>query len=261
MDNQFKGVFSAWLVVIGTISSAIGSTPLHFIKSSLRQDLNLWGNVLQAVGNSVQKDGDAAIETAGDGQENVPLGTIGNEIQSFGNISVIAGLIIKCKDETQKKLIITGNWMQALGGSVVAGHELEDVSDTDKSYYIVGNLLQVIGNSLQALDGIQDLENSQVEEIETDKERKENRKDKESEENKDSKENKEDKDSVTNRKDEDKWSLEVIGSWIQATGSIICLIGEIREEREENIRKKEQENKDTQTEKLTSKKEEKMIRK
>jgi len=215
MDNQSKEVFGAWLSAVGTIIAAIGSTPSHFIKSSLRQDLNLWGNVLQAVGNAIEADG----------QEDVSLETIGNEIQSFGNISVIAGLIIKFKDETQKKLIITGNWIQALGGAVAVGDEFEDVSNTNDLYSIVGNLLQVIGNSLQALDGVQELKNSRVEE------------------------NKKDTESVENREDEDKWSLDVIGSWIQAIGSVISLIGQIIEEKEE------QKNKDKQTEKLTDKNE------
>lgn len=69
------------------------------------------------------------------------------------------------------------------------------------------NLLQVIGNSLQALSGVYELKSSR---------------------NNDDKYAK----SSKEEKNED-ISLDVIGSWIQAVGSVISLIGQIREEREE----------------------------
>ncbi|WP_247739277.1 hypothetical protein [Bacillus sp. 165] len=231
-------VFGALLVAIGTITAAIGSTPLQFIKSSLRQDFSLVGNVLQSVGGAVQAN---AFEEFEDGS----LETIGNAIQSFGNISVISGLIINFKDETQQKLIINGNWLQALGGVASFGEEIEKASSSNNpessSNWLVqamGNILQAIGNSLQAIDGIQVLKESQVEN------------------NKDSKENEEDTNRVENEENEDKWSLDTTGSWIQATGSIISLIGQIKQaeevEEQEAKEQKEQINTDKQTEKLTN---------
>lgn len=41
MDNQLKEIFGAWLAAIGTVTSAVGSTPSLFIKKDLRNDLNL----------------------------------------------------------------------------------------------------------------------------------------------------------------------------------------------------------------------------
>lgn len=99
MDNQLKEIFGAWLAAIGTVTSAVGSTPSLVIKKDLRNDLNLWGNVLQGVGNAV----------AADGQGELSLETIGNELQSVGNITVIAGLVIDFEDEVQQRLIIDGN--------------------------------------------------------------------------------------------------------------------------------------------------------
>lgn len=143
MDNQLKEIFGGWLAAIGTVTSAVGSTPSLFIKKGLRNDLNLWGNVLQGVGNAV----------VADGQGELSLETIGNELQSVGNITVIAGLVIDLEDEIQQRLIIDGNLIQALGGATALGNELEDISEEDDIYNIMGNLLQVIGNSLQALSG------------------------------------------------------------------------------------------------------------
>ena len=54
-----------------------------------------------------------ALEADGQGEEN--LEKIGNELQSIGNVTVISGLVIDFEDITQQKLIIIGNWIQALG--------------------------------------------------------------------------------------------------------------------------------------------------
>lgn len=198
MDNQLKEILGAWLAAIGTVASAVGSTPFSFIKKDLRNDLNLWGNVLQAVGNALEADG----------QEGLSLEKIGNELQSVGNVSVIAGLIIDFEDEIQQKLIITGNWIQALGGATALGDELEDSSGKNEIYNITGNFLQAIGNSLQAVSGINELQASRNADGENENENE-------------------------NEETDESMSLEVVGSWIQAVGSVISLIGQIHEESEE----------------------------
>jgi hypothetical protein len=195
MDNQLKEIFGAWLAAIGTVTAAVGSTPFRSLGESFRNDLNLVGNELQAVGNALEADGQGEVNLEG----------IGNELQSVGNVTVISGLVIDFKDETQQKLIISGNWIQALGGATALGDEFEDTSNINEIYNIIGNLLQVIGNSLQALSGINELKASRI------------------------------KDTETSKREEDNniWSLNVVGSWIQAIGSVISLIGQIQEESEE----------------------------
>ncbi|HDR4765977.1 TPA: hypothetical protein ACQ75Q_005367 [Bacillus thuringiensis] len=212
MENQFKEIFGAWMAAIGTITSAIGSTPFDFISSNVRKDLNVYGNVLQAVGNALEADG----------QGEVSLEQIGNEIQSFGNVTVISGLIIEFKEETQIKLVIAGNWTQALGGLTALADEFEDTSDKDESLNIIGNLLQSIGNSLQAIGGIEELKSIRNEDRSN---REGNIKD--VEKDIDTQVNNE-----TNENEEGKL-IDIIGSWVQAVGSVISLIGQIREESEE----------------------------
>jgi hypothetical protein len=189
MDNQSKKIFGSWIQAMGTIIAAIGSTPANFIKSDLRNALDLWGNTLQATGNALQADGQVEISPE----------TIGNEIQSIGNVTVMSGLIIDFEEEAGQKLIITGNLIQALGGLVLLADGFEDGTIASQSYYIIGNLLQSIGNSLQAIGGSYELEKNGIK-------------------YKDRKEYKNGQ------------SLIVSGSWIQATGSVISLIGQIREE-------------------------------
>ncbi|HDR4464993.1 DUF6944 family repetitive protein [Bacillus cereus group sp. MYBK249-1] len=212
MENQFKEIFGAWVAAIGTITSAIGSTPFDFISSNVRKDLNIYGNVLQAVGNALEADG----------QGEVSLEQIGNEIQSIGNVTVISGLIIEFKEETQIKLVIAGNWTQALGGLTALADEFEDTSDKDESLNIIGNLLQSIGNSLQAIGGIEELKSIRNEDC-SNKEGTVNdvEKDIDTQINNETSENEEGK------------LIDIIGSWVQAVGSVISLIGQIREESEE----------------------------
>ncbi|HDR5271389.1 DUF6944 family repetitive protein [Bacillus thuringiensis] len=212
MENQFKEIFGAWVAAIGTITSAIGSTPFDFISSNVRKDLNVYGNVLQAVGNALEADG----------QGEVSLEQIGNEIQSIGNVTVISGLIIEFKEETQIKLVIAGNWTQALGGLTALADEFEDTSDKDESLNIIGNLLQSIGNSLQAIGGIEELKSIRNEDC-SNKEGTVNdvEKDIDTQINNETSENEEGK------------LIDIIGSWVQAVGSVISLIGQIREESEE----------------------------
>ncbi|MDZ5476431.1 DUF6944 family repetitive protein [Bacillus thuringiensis] len=212
MENQFKEIFGAWVAAIGTITSAIGSTPFDFISSNVRKDLNVYGNVLQAVGNALEADG----------QGEVSLEQIGNEIQSIGNVTVISGLIIGFKEETQIKLVIAGNWTQALGGLTALADEFEDTSDKDESLNIIGNLLQSIGNSLQAIGGIEELKSI----------RDEDRSNKEGNINDVEKDIDTQVNNETNENEEGKL-IDIIGSWVQAVGSVISLIGQIREESEE----------------------------
>jgi hypothetical protein len=153
MDNETKAIFGAWIATIGTIMSAVGSTPSNRLSEEIRSALNLWGNVLQGTGNGLMADA----------EEGVSINKIGNEIQAIGNSTVIAGMVIDFKEKTKQRLTITGNWMQALGGAAAFGEGLDGHSDNKaKVLGLLGNLLQTIGNSLQALGGISELnENSE----------------------------------------------------------------------------------------------------
>jgi|GEM_PF-832844 len=214
MGSVFISIFGSVIVAVGTISAALGSTPLYFIKSNLRNDLNLLGNVLQAGGNALQADV----------QGNV-LRTVGKEFQSIGNSIVVTGLVIDFKKEIDQKLFITGNWIQALGGAINFGHGLELAPFPGHSENLIGNFLQATGNSLQAIGGTYELNKSGN--------------------NDDDNENGNSfsPDGVVNKKKKNGFGYEpylknkndnsetllVTGSWIQAIGSVISVIGTIKE--------------------------------
>lgn len=156
-------VIGAWVNAIGTISSAISSTPMRGLKGENRKrwedlsfQLDFGGNTFQAIGNIIE---------AFLGEPSV-LEDAGEIIQASGNVTVLFSLLAaeaeEEKEEVAKdadraiKLNITGNAQQAFGGLIAA---LEEVSsdDFDVSGFM-GNFLQAIGNTLQVLAGFVELE-------------------------------------------------------------------------------------------------------
>lgn len=129
---------------IGTTLSAIGSTPSTKIADALQYQFNLWGNVLQATGNSLIADSEMTLT----------LDKIGNEIQAIGNVTLIVAALINFNESTKQDLVIRGNLLQATGGGVSLADTLGNEPSIKELYSIYGNLLQVIGNSLQAISGI-----------------------------------------------------------------------------------------------------------
>jgi hypothetical protein len=187
MEKQTKLVFGSTMQALGTVVAAIGSTPSEKISEDIRNDLSLIGNVLQAVGNAL------LVNAGGEFLEDV-----GNSIQSTGNSIVVAGLIIDLEKDTKSRLEITGNFMQALGGSSALGGNLKEGPSLIGSYNIIANLLQVIGNSMQAVGGVYEL--------------------------KDHDKNTKELNPLRNSQ-----TLEVSGSWIQAVGSVLSLIAQLKE--------------------------------
>ncbi|MEH7514179.1 hypothetical protein V7146_15810 [Gottfriedia acidiceleris] len=161
--SQVMEVIGSWVNALGTISSAISSTPMRGLKGEDRKGweelsfhLDFGGNAFQAIGNIIE---------AYLGEPSV-LEDAGEIIQASGNVTVLFSLLAaeaeEEKEEEEKnpdraiKLNITGNAQQAFGGLIAA---LDEVSseDFDVSGFM-GNFLQAIGNTLQSLAGFVELE-------------------------------------------------------------------------------------------------------
>ncbi|PGS53850.1 hypothetical protein [Bacillus sp. AFS041924] len=161
--SQVMEVIGAWVNAIGTISSAISSTPMRGLKGENRKrwedisfHLDFGGNSFQAIGNIIEAFlGEPSI-----------LEDSGEIIQASGNVTVLFSLLA-AKEEEEKaeeekdadraiKLNITGNAQQAFGGLIAA---LEEVSEEEFDVPgFMGNFLQSIGNTLQVLGGFVELE-------------------------------------------------------------------------------------------------------
>jgi hypothetical protein len=205
MGSASKAIVGSVLVSVGTISAAIGSMPSNYIKSNVLDDLVLLGNVLQAEGNAIDAEAKGTV-----------LRSVGKEITASGNLTVITGLVFDIRKEASYKLFITGNWIQALGLAVNTGDAIDLPPFPGQSENIVGSITQFIGNSLQAIGWSEALKNI--------------RKDENDNENKQKKIGYyyEDYYKKNNGQSQSE-SLVAIGSWIQAIGSGISVIGAIKE--------------------------------
>ncbi|MEH7610462.1 DUF6944 family repetitive protein [Gottfriedia acidiceleris] len=199
MRSESKAIVGSVIVSIGTITAAIGSTPSNYIKSSIRDDLSLIGNVLQATGNGIDAEAEGTV-----------LRAVGKEITASGNITVISGLVFDIRKESSYKLFIAGNLLQALGLGVNVGEAIELDPFPGQSENIVGSITQIIGNTLQAIgwsEALHDL-------IEN--------------------ENKQKEfgfyeDYLKKSNTSESETLVATGSWIQAIGSVISVIGAVKE--------------------------------
>ena len=157
MENEHKELFGTWVQATGTTLAAIGSTPLKIFTEDELTSFNLWGNELQTLGNAL----------IADSEHYFTMEKIGNMIQSTGNITVIAGILLPVENETEQELDIKGNLMQALGGSAVLKDILADRHSVESLYHLYGSLLQIIGNSMQAISGIIELQGREAKNINT----------------------------------------------------------------------------------------------
>ncbi|KLV23060.1 Uncharacterised protein [Niallia circulans] len=179
--------------IIGSVISAIGTIQAA-ISNTPQFNLNeIESYEWKLVGNVLQALGGSL---SADGQGTESLEKLGDEIGAVGNSTVVTSLLLykMCNTITEQKLIISGSWIQALGSFVGLIDEFFDSTDEGRIENIVGGFLQGIGNSLQAIGGIEELDNIGKKQYQ---------------------------------------NIGVIGSWIQASGSVLSLIGQIKEELEE----------------------------
>ena len=67
MENGQLEVVGAAIAAIGTITAAVGSTPLWWLSEQAKYNLNLWGNLLQGTGNALEanEQGEISLEKIG----------------------------------------------------------------------------------------------------------------------------------------------------------------------------------------------------
>ncbi|WP_226576888.1 DUF6944 family repetitive protein [Halobacillus litoralis] len=135
MEEDHLTLGGLWVIAAGTIASAVSAS-----LDREAEGLNLIGNSLQASGNALTANG---ARTA--------LDLSGSLIQSSGNTTIVYSILADLKREDRLNLVIKGNLLQALGGSINFSDTFHISPSILNAYKRNGELLEVIGNSLQAI--------------------------------------------------------------------------------------------------------------
>jgi hypothetical protein len=143
---------SAWLEAIGTILSAIGNTPSNVLSASKLNDLNLIGNVLQAVGSGIISEDEDYLDQ------------VGSKVEALGNIVTIQAFFVENQRSSQL-LNTQGNLIQALGSGVSL--DLDTNQTVNEALNNIGNIVQIIGNAYQAFSIKYPPDSQQAQELNT----------------------------------------------------------------------------------------------
>ena len=139
-NSSLTVVAGNWIGAIGTIISAIGSTPSTIFTDQTLEDFNLIGNTLEAVGSAIVAD-----------TEDTLLNEVGGQIAAIGNLTVIAG-ILSNNEQLSKQLEKQGGLLQLLGvGSTIDTQGnltlLETIANTGVIIQVIGITIGVLANS------------------------------------------------------------------------------------------------------------------
>ena len=132
-----KAVIGNWIVAIGTVVSAIGSTPSPIFTQQMRNDFNLIGPTLETVGISLVAEAEDTVQY-----------TIGDQIQAIGNLAVIAGVLAE-NEQTTIRLEQQGNAIQIVGLGLVL--KTEGPLTLLETLYNTGFIIQIIGTAIEIL--------------------------------------------------------------------------------------------------------------
>lgn len=136
-ESNITAVAGNWIAAIGTIISAIGSTPSTIFSEQTLKDFSLIGNILEAGGSAIVSETEEAL-----------LDIVGAQIAAIGNLVVVAG-ILSDNEQSGQLLEKQGDLLQVLGVGITINTQggltlIESIANT-------GNIIQVIGNTMQVL--------------------------------------------------------------------------------------------------------------
>lgn len=134
-NANIASIAGNWIEAVGAIITAIGSTPSKIFTEQTLTDFNLIGNVLEAGGTAIAAKGEEGL-----------LNIVGEQIQSIGNIAVIAG-ILNNNERSSELLQKQGDLLQIVG----MGMTIQTSGQLTLLQTIVntGNIIQLIGSVIQ----------------------------------------------------------------------------------------------------------------
>ncbi|MEK4522013.1 hypothetical protein MKX96_10345 [Psychrobacillus sp. FSL W7-1493] len=127
---------SVWIEAIGTVLSAIGSTPSHVLSDAMLNDLNVIGLALQAIGSSLIP------------QNQDYLFIVGSQLEAIGNLVSLQAEFIE-NENVSSVLGSQGDLIEAVGGALTI--DFTGNQSIQNALNNLGDVIQVVGAAYQAL--------------------------------------------------------------------------------------------------------------
>ncbi|AWE07310.1 hypothetical protein DCE79_07945 [Lysinibacillus sp. 2017] len=139
-DSNITAIAGNWIEAIGTIITAIGSTPSTIFTQQTLTDFNIIGNILEAGGTAIAAESEDSL-----------LNSVGDQLQAIGNLAVVAG-ILGNNEQSSQLLEMQGNLLQVVGIGVTINTQgqqtlLQTISNTGNIIQLIGTVIQVFANT------------------------------------------------------------------------------------------------------------------
>ena len=139
-ESSITSVAGNWIAAVGTIISAIGSTPSTFFSQQTLTDFNIIGNILQAGGSAI------VVET-----EDAVLDVVGGQLSAIGNLVVVAGILSE-NEQSGQLLQKQGTLLQVVGVGITINTEgeltlLQTIANTGNIIQLIGNVIEVFADT------------------------------------------------------------------------------------------------------------------
>lgn len=139
-ESNITTIAGNWIEAVGTIVSAIGSTPSTFFTQQTLNDFNIIGNILEAGGSAIVAEA-----------ENTLLDRVGGQLSSIGNLAVVAGIFSK-NEQSGQLLEQQGNLLQVVGVGITINTEgkltlLQTIANTGNIIQLIGNVIEVFADN------------------------------------------------------------------------------------------------------------------
>lgn len=139
-NNSTTAIAGNWIEAVGTVVTAIGSTPSAFFTEQTLTDFNIIGNLLEAGGSAIAASAEGTL-----------LNNAGDQLQAIGNLTVVAGILEKNAQSSQL-LQTQGNLLQVVGVGITINTTgkltlLQTIANTGNIIQLIGNVMQVFTNT------------------------------------------------------------------------------------------------------------------
>lgn len=139
-NSNITSITGDWIVAVGTIISAIGSTPSSIFTKQTLTDFRLIGNILEAGGSAIVSETEDAL-----------LGKVDGQLSAIGNLAVVAGILSKNKQSGQL-LEKQGDLLQIVGVGITIKTEgkltlLQTIANTGLIIQVIGIVIEVFADT------------------------------------------------------------------------------------------------------------------